>query len=446
MSAAPFAPALPRPSRMRARLLRSPWSPWAAFAAVLFGAPFVFHGDLAQTLLSQAGIAIIACVAYYLLLGEGGMLSFGHALYSGLGGFVAIHVLQAVDDGRLALPVSLVPLAGAAGGLVAAVVLGYATTARSGTPFAMITLGVGELVASMSLMLPEFFGGEGGVTADRTGGPATWGITFGPQRQVSLLVAAYCLGATALMFGFTRTPLGRLLNAVRDNPERVEFVGYSARHVRYLAFVVSGLFMGLAGGLSAIHFELVTSEVLGASRSGALLLFTFLGGTSSFLGPVLGALLMVFCTVVLSVLTKAWLLYLGLAFLAMVMVAPGGLAGGVAAVGRVVAAGRWRGLGGGAVALAGTAAVALAGAGAMVEMTYHLQLDVAMGPAMRFGPATLDASRVDPWVGAALALATGAGLFALSLREVRGRWSEAQAALAAAADGATATAEAEVAP
>jgi ABC-type branched-subunit amino acid transport system permease subunit len=109
-----------------------------------------------------------------------------------------------------------------------------------------------------------------------------------------------------------RTPLGRMLNAVRDNPERVEFVGYNTQRIRYTAFIIAGFFAGISGGLGALNFEIVTAEVVHAARSGAYLLFTFLGGATFFFGPILGAILMVLAFVLFSEFTKAWLLYLGL--------------------------------------------------------------------------------------------------------------------------------------
>src|SRR5204862_4117082 len=202
-----------------------------------------------------------------------------------------------------------------------AVLLGYVTTKKAGTPFAMITLGLGELVTAMALMIPEFFGGEGGISANRSAGKPFFGITYGPQIQVYYLLALYAFVCTAAMYAFTRTPLGRMLNAVRDNPERVEFIGYSTRNVRYIAFIIAGFFAGVSGGLAALNFEIVTAEVVGAARSGAYLLFTFLGGATFFFGPIIGAVLMVLAQVLLSEFTKAWLLYLGLVFLFMVMYA-----------------------------------------------------------------------------------------------------------------------------
>jgi branched-chain amino acid transport system permease protein len=302
------------------------WLIWSLFAVVLLGVPLVFTSSLSITILSQMGIAIIACLSYNMLLGQGGMLSFGHAVYTGLGAFLAMHALNSISGGSLALPVSLVPLAGGVAGMGFAVVFGYVTTRKAGTTFAMITMGLGELVFAMSLMIPEFFGGEGGVSGNRIAGQPFMGITFGPPIQVYYLIALYTFLAVAAMFAFTRTPLGRMLNAVRDNPERVEFVGYNTQRIRYTAFIIAGFFAGISGGLGALNFEIVTAEVVGAARSGAYLLFTFLGGATFFFGPIIGAILMVLAFVLFSEFTKAWLLYLGLIFMFMVMYAPGGIA------------------------------------------------------------------------------------------------------------------------
>jgi branched-chain amino acid transport system permease protein len=403
------------------------WVLWGLFGVLLLVAPLLWTSSFAQTMLSQMGVAVIACLAYNILLGQGGMLSFGHAVYSGLGSFLAIHTLNLVTAGKLSLPVSLLPLVGGLAGLAFAMLLGYVTTKKSGTTFAMITLGIGELVWSASLMLPEFFGGEGGITGNRVVGQAVLGITFGPQVQVYYLIAVYCFLCTAAMFALTRTPLGRMLNAVRDNPERVEFIGYDTRKVRYLAFMISGLFSGIAGGLAALNFEIVTAEVVGASRSGAYLLFVFLGGATFFFGPILGAVLMVVALVLLSEWTKAWLLYLGLIFLFMVMYAPGGLASLIMMNLRVAAFGKLRRLWAAYLALAGSSLAVLLGAAAMIEMTYHLQLNSALGSRLRFLGATLDANHLDSWFGAVFVLLTGAAMFELTRRQFARQWGEVQA-------------------
>jgi len=153
---------------------------WSLFALVLATVPLLFTSSLSQTMLSQMGIAIIVCLSYNILLGQGGMLSFGHAVYSGMGSFLAIHTLNLVSGG-LPVPVSLIPIVGGLASMLVAILLGWVTTKKAATPFAMITLGIGELVWAMSLMFPEFFGGEGGVSGNRVTGAKTFGITYGPQ-------------------------------------------------------------------------------------------------------------------------------------------------------------------------------------------------------------------------------------------------------------------------
>jgi branched-chain amino acid transport system permease protein len=397
---------------------------WGLFALVLLVAPLLFTSNLSLTMLSQMGIAIVVCLSYNMLLGQGGMLSFGHAVYSGLATFIAMHALNSV--GVTGIPVSLIPLIAGFGGMVFAVVLGFVTTKKAGTPFAMITLGIGELVFAMSLMVPEFFGGEGGVSGNRVVGKPFLGITFGPQEQVYYLLAIYTFVCTAAMFAFTRTPLGRMLNAVRDNPERVEFIGYSTQRVRYLAFIISGFFAGIAGGMAAINFEIATAEVVGAARSGGYLLFTFLGGATFFFGPIIGGVLMVIASVLLSEFTKAWLLYLGLIFLFMVMYAPGGIASLIMMNLRVAAFGKLRRLWTSYLALGGTALVVLAAAAAMIEMVYHLQLDDTLGPTVNFMGTTLDATGLDAWFGSIFVLLTGLGLFEFVRRRFAHEWGDVQ--------------------
>ncbi len=402
------------------------WIVWGFFALILFLAPKVFTSSLSVTMLSQMGIAIIACLSYNMLLGQGGMLSFGHAVYSGLGSYMAIHALNMVSKGTLSIPVSLLPIVGGFAGLGFAVLFGFVTTRKAGTPFAMITLGMAELVFAMSLMFSEFFGGEAGVSGNRVVGQPFFGISFGPSTQVYYLIAVYTFVCVALMFAFTRTPLGRILNAVRDNPERVEFIGYNTQRVRYMAFIISGFFAGIAGGLGTILFEIVTAEVVGAHRSGAYLLFTFLGGATFFFGPIIGGVLMVLASVLLSELTKAWLLYLGLIFLFMVMYAPGGIASLIMMNLRVASFGFLRKLWVSYLGLAVSALVLLLGAAVMIEMVYHLQLNAAMGPTLRFVGIDLNTQSLDHWFGAIFVLLTGLGLFELCRRHYQHDWGVIQ--------------------
>jgi branched-chain amino acid transport system permease protein len=414
------------------RRARAPWAVWVAAAVAVAALPFVFSSGASLTMMSLMGFAIIFALSYNMLLGQTGMLSFGHAVYYGLGGFMTAHALNVVGAGKLPVPLPVMPLVGGIAGLFFAIIFGWVSTKRAGTAFAMISLGIGELVAACSLILRGFFGGEGGISTSRTSTLRLFDISFGPQIQVYYLIAAWCLLCIGAMYAFTRTPLGRILNAVRDNPERVEFIGYSTQRVRYISFIISGFFAGIAGGMYALNFEIATAEVVGAARSGAYLFFTFLGGATFFFGPIIGAVLMVLVSVLLSEVTKAWLLYLGLIFMLMVMFAPGGIASLIMMNRRVAAFGKLRGLLGWYALLALTGALMFVGVAAMIEMIYHLQLDDGFGPTVGFMGLALNVKTAASWIGALAVVVVGAALFEFTRRRFARRWGEVQGEIEAA--------------
>lgn len=396
---------------------------WGGFALLLAIAPCLFTSSLSQSVLCQIGIAIIVCLSYNLLLGQGGMVSFGHAVYSGMGAFLAIHTLNWWNAGLL-LPVSLVPLVGGVASSALALLLGWVITKKTASPFAMITFGFGELVWALALMFPGFFGGEAGLTANRVAGQAVFGISYGPQIELYYLIAAYTFSCTALMFALTRTPLGRMLNAVRDNPQRVAFVGYNPHRVRYMVFVIAAFFAGISGGLAALHFESVSAEVFSGTRSGAYLLFTFIGGSTLFFGPILGAVMMVLAFVLLPSLTPAWLLYLGLIFVLMVSYAPGGIAALVVTHWNLARQGLLHRLWRHYLVLAVTALLALVGISAIIEMSYHLQQSAVLGPNLPFFGFRLNVHYASSWWAAVLVLLTGWGLFELNRRQFVRQWQK----------------------
>jgi branched-chain amino acid transport system permease protein len=300
---------------------------WVVAALLLLLLPKVFSSGGSLTTFSLIGISIIFALSYNILLGQTGMLSFGHAVYYGLGGFLAIHAINIIGAHKWPIPLPVVPLIGGLTGLAFAILLGWVSTARSGTAFAMISLGVAELVASSALILRTFFGGEAGVSANRTKVLRLFDWSFGPQIQIYYLIAAWTLICMIAMYALTRTPLGRMCNAVRDNPERVQFVGYDPHVIRYIAFCFSGFFAGIAGALAAINFEIANSAYLGAVQSGTVLFSTYIGGIGFFIGPAVGAIFVTVLSLGLSDLTSVWQLYFGLFFIAVVMFAPGGVTG-----------------------------------------------------------------------------------------------------------------------
>ncbi len=404
------------------------WFVWGVFALGLILAPYIFRSSFSLTLLCLMGVIMIACLSYNMLLGHTGLLSFGHAVYTGLGAFLAIHAMNKIAEGW-PIPMTLIPLVGGLAGLFFGALLGYVTTKKAGTTFAMITLGVGELVFASALMFPEFFGGEGGINANRTQVLAiekTLGLTYGPQIQVYYLIAAWLFVCTAAMYAFSQTPLGRMANAVRDNPERAEFIGYDTRKVRYLMMMASCFFAGISGGLAAINFEAVTAESVSAIRSGGYLLFTFLGGALFFFGPMLGAVLLVLALVVLSEWTKAWQLYVGVVFLLMVIYAPGGLSSLIMMNLRIAKYGKLKPLLASYIALGGTLVGVIASIAAVIEMVYQLKLGTGTGSVVQVLGISLDVTQPATWVGVILLLGVSGFLFELCRREFAAHWGETQ--------------------
>lgn len=386
---------------------------WVGFAALLLVLPYFFPSRSSLTMMNVMGTFMVFALSYNMLLGQTGMLSFGHAVYFGLGGYAAIHLMAAIKTHSLGIPVFALPIIGFMAGMAAGAFIGWFSCRRSGTPFAMISLGVAELIAAAGLMFVSIFGGEEGISGDRSAGPALFGIDLGPQINVYYFMAFWVFVATIAMWAFTKTPLGRLANAVRDNPDRVAFIGYDPERIRYLVFLISGGFAGLAGALSSVNFEIVTPEKLGALTSGLVLLMTYIGGVTVFFGPILGAVLISLMQTILSDYTKVWQLYLGLLFVTMVLFAPYGVGGVVAQVIGAVRRGEvaeklpsWLlGLVGAAVTLMGTIA--------LVEMGYRIREDASP---IRLMGIIFDESTVAGWLMGGIVFLLGCLIIAVAVR------------------------------
>jgi branched-chain amino acid transport system permease protein len=398
-SRTPGPPAAPAPP------VRGLWrtvAPWLALVAFLAVPPFVWPQSWLLAYLAQSASMIVFALSYNLLLGETGLLSFGHAVYAGLGALAAAQVFNWIGA-----PLALLPLIGGLGGALCGVVFGFIATRRSGTAFAMITLGLGELVVAAAWALPDWFGGEAGVAIDRASGTPLGAWRFGPAREAYALIALWCLLASAAMFALSRTPFMRLANAVRDNPVRAAAIGCYPRRVRYGVVVAAAFFAGIAGTLGLINIELVSTESVGMMRSGAVLIATVIGGTAAFFGPVAGALVLTFFSVVVASVTRAWLFYLGLFFVVVVVASPDGLAGFVERHATRLAVHGWRRCR--PVYLWGTAGALLWGAAVVlvVQWAYAVQFGVDDGAA--FGDAGA------PWPLAVSPLWLGVIVFMLAV-------------------------------
>jgi branched-chain amino acid transport system permease protein len=398
---------------------------WGGMILVLVLLPLFLRSGFMLSMASEMGIMIIFALSYNMLLGQGGMLSFGHAVYFGLGGFFAIHALNFINGGVLFLPLELLPLIGGVGGLLFGVIFGYVSTRRAGTPFALISLGIGELIAASSLMLPSFFGGEEGISGDRMAEITLTPFGFGQQIEVYYLIAFWMTVSIALMYLLTQTPLGRMANAVRDNPERTPFVGYNTHIVRTIQLSLAAFFAGIAGGLFAINYEIVTSEVVGAIPSANVLMMTYIGGIGYFFGPILGAILITIMELMLSNITHAWILYYGLMFVAMILYAPGGLAGLIMMhkplwQGRVMT-----GVLKAYAVIAGPVLILFLGCMTLIEINYHLSLSIKPEDPMHIFGIEFYAQSFWAWAIAIVLSLGGLVLFLKSRHIVSRAWQTA---------------------
>jgi branched-chain amino acid transport system permease protein len=394
---------------------------WGVALAVACVLPFLFPGTFGVSVLTQICIALTFALAYNMLLGGTGLLSFGHALYFGIGAYTTAHFLNHFGE---AAPLVLVPMVGGIAALAVGAFVALFTVRSGKVIFAMISLAVGQLGFSAATIMTGFSGGDEGIRLDPTRA-AGWGIDFGSPVNVYLLIAVWTWCAALAMYALTFTPLGRLMNATRDNPERMEFVGFNPVMIRGLALALSAGFAGIAGALYALGFQVVTIDTLSLAQSTAGMLHAYVGGFTTFFGPAIGAVLITLATAHLSTLTDAWPLYLGVFFVAVTLSWRYGLTVGLADLLRgALKAYRQRGASYVVrCALPGVLGALAACAGFVLLIEMILSLGANMGAPVRlvFVPGVHAADPRSPaaWICAAVLLATGLGLLYWSPRAAR---------------------------
>lgn len=377
---------------------RLPYLNWLIFSSALIVLPLIFSSRSAVSTLCYLGIMSIFVLSYNVLLGQTGLLSLGHGLYMGLGGFFTIYVFNMFLDRGIEFPLPFIPIFGGVGALIIGVFYSWISAARGGMTFAMITLGLAELTHALSYILPSFFGGEEGKSIDRMDMGSFLGYDFGSQTEIYYIIAIWLFISALILYFISKTPFGMLTNAVRENSERVEFIGFKPARIRFSASIVAAFFAGIAGGLSAITFEIVSIVDLGATQSTLVLLMTYIGGIQQFFGPILGAVVIGIMKLWLSDVTSAWMLYFGLLFIFVIMYAPRGLIGIVTDFAKIFHTGElaqlfkyW--------AFVGSSGMALAIAvGALVEMSYRIGLDKAQGSVLSYMGLSIDVSSIWQWV------------------------------------------------
>lgn len=276
----------------------------------------------AQSIITKMLIWALFAGAFNLLAGQAGLLSFGHAAYFGIGAIATLHVMAAIETRALALPTPLLPLVGLVAGLIAATVVGAFATKRSGAYFSLVTLAIAELIHVIAPLWTEMFGGEAGLTAMRM----PWRmLSFASTLEVYYLVAAWCFAGILLLWFVTKTGFGQLVRALRNNEQRVSFLGFRAHWIKTATFGLSGGLSGLAGGLLAITTETANYTLFSPTVSIQIAFFTFIGGTVSFFAPIYAAAILTIVPFLISDYTRSWPLYQGLIFMLVMLYAPRGL-------------------------------------------------------------------------------------------------------------------------
>lgn len=299
-----------------------------ALAGWLGGAPFVV------TLATKAAIFALAGVGLNLCLGYGGLVSFGHAAFFGIGGYVTAVLASHATTG---VPVAAWPfeIAGTRQMLaiwpaaiivtgLAAAVIGALSLRTSGVYFIMVTLAFAQMVFYFAVSWPAYGGEDGLSFYVRNEFPGM--NTFDPIQffAIAATLLGLSLGLSAVL---VRSRFGLALQAARQNPQRTLAVGIRPYRLRLTAFVLSGMITGLAGALYADLNRFVSPAMLSWQMSGEIMVFVILGGAGRLLGPVAGACIFILLEHLLGGVSEHWLALLGAMLLGIVLFAPGGLVG-----------------------------------------------------------------------------------------------------------------------
>jgi branched-chain amino acid transport system permease protein len=244
--------------------------------------PFVIYPRFGSQLLC---FALFAC-AFNLLIGFGGLLSFGHAMFFGMGSYLSAHAAKIWG-----MPVELAILTGAATSLLLGVLTGLLAIRRQGIYFAMITLALAQMVFFFCLQAP-FTGGEDGIQSVPRG-KILGLVDLNDPLAMYYFVLAVFVAAFGLIHRIIHSPFGQVLKAIRENEPRAISLGYRTERYKLAAFVISATLAGLAGALKAIVAQNASLTDVHWSMSGEVVLMTLLGGMGTVFGPIVGALIII---------------------------------------------------------------------------------------------------------------------------------------------------------
>ena len=288
-------------------------------ASLLLGLPFVLSEFWIFIAIEVLAFALYA-VSFNVLLGYGGMLSFGHAAFFGVGGYAAAILIKKAGL-PAAIAFALVPFAALAVSAALALLIGFFSVQRSGIYFAMLTFAFQMLLYTIALKATPITGGDDGMTGLKPPGALAQPFYY------YYFALALVVPALFLLHRLVSSPFGFTLRALRANPRRVQYVGVNVRAHQLATFVISGAFAGLAGAVFALSSGNVFPGWLNWTASATPIVMAVLGGVHSFLGPALGAAVYVVLEVLISGRTEYWPLAMGLIIVALVLLMPAGLSG-----------------------------------------------------------------------------------------------------------------------
>jgi branched-chain amino acid transport system permease protein len=267
---------------------------------------------------SEIWIFAIFGLGLNLLMGYTGLLSFGQSTFFGSAAYVAGWLLK-----HYAINVFFALGIGVGVGALSALLVGYLCVQRSGIYFIMLTFALNQLFYFIAYQWTSVTGGEDGMPGIPR--PAVLGIDFTDPLNYYIFVSVLFLISLWAMRRVVESPLGRILQAIRENEVRAEAVGYNAPRFKLLAFVIGGAFSGLAGVLYAMLFGIVPLEAIGFVTSGNVVFATLIGGSGSLYGPIIGSFVFIWLSESVSTLWARWPLLLGLAFVIVVLFLRGGV-------------------------------------------------------------------------------------------------------------------------
>jgi branched-chain amino acid transport system permease protein len=308
----------------------------AAAALVLFVLVLApgFVGTYQLQLLTYGLIAAIAALGFNLLLGYTGLLSFGHSAYFGVGAYTVAFVVQYLGP----LPMEVYILIGISAVAIVSALFGYVCVRHTQIFFGILTLALSQVIYSLALKLFWVTGGTDGLRVPRPSlllglfsftGPRGFQQFITSYYYYVLVVFAVCV---VLMWVIVHSPFGKTLQAIRDNEVRARFLGIRIRRFRWIAFLVSGTFTGLAGVLWAPLNGLATPDVLYWTFSGEIVFSALLGGFRNFTGPIVGGIVFTYLKTYAVATTEYWQLLLGVVLVTLVLVLPTGMVGALASL------------------------------------------------------------------------------------------------------------------